>query len=224
MPYTLTPSNLNLFKQCKRCFWLQLNENKKRPDAIYPSLPFGVDKVLKTRFDYFRDKGKLPAELRKLGKNIKLCDHPLIGMWKNNFKGIQWKDERGNVLKGAVDDVLEKKSGDESRNGSKLIVLEYVTRGFPLKEDTASYYQDRLDLYSFLLKKNGFETEDFAYLLFYHPKDVNWRGDLWFNKELHKIDISVENAEKLFQEAISVLESDCPPKNTECGFCKWQEG
>ena len=62
MPYKFSPSSLALLKDCPRCFWLHFNKNIRRPAGIFPSLPSGMDKILKIHFDNFRDKGKLPPE------------------------------------------------------------------------------------------------------------------------------------------------------------------
>ncbi|GAI53572.1 unnamed protein product, partial [marine sediment metagenome] len=42
----LSPSALNLFLQCPRCFWLEKNKGIKRPRGIFPSLPSGMDSVI----------------------------------------------------------------------------------------------------------------------------------------------------------------------------------
>lgn len=214
MPYTLSPSTLFLFKQCPRCFWLLLRKDIARPTSLYPSLPYGIDKVLKERFDFFRAKGKLPVELRQLGSEVILCEHPLLSLWKDTRQGIRWKDAQGNMLRGAVDDVLQQRE--------KFIVLEYVTRGFGLKEDTVSYYADQVSIYSYLLQKNGFPTEEYAYVLFYYPKGVNWRGDVWFHKRLEKVSISVSAVERLFQDALAVLDGKMPLAAESCEFCRWK--
>jgi len=216
MTITLSPSSLNLLKDCPRCFWIQFNKGIKRPNGAFPSLPSGMDKILKKHFDSFRDKGLLPPELSKL-ENIKLFDDvELLEIWRNNRKGIQWVDEEGNILRGAVDNILQK--------GEKLIVLDFKTRGFPLKEDTHEHYQDQLDIYNFLLRKNGFETEDYAYLLFYHPKEVEEDGDVAFHIDLVKIEVSVENAERIFKEAIEILKGEMPDCGKGCEFCEWARG
>lgn len=144
-----------------------------------------------------------------------MFDHVFMALWRDSRQGIRWKDEQGNMLRGAVDDILQK--------GNHLAVLEYVTRGFELKEDTLGYYQDQLNLYSFLLQKNGFQTSEYAYLLFYYPKSMNWKGDIWFNKELHPLKVSVERAENLFREAVEVLDGKMPMAAKGCGFCRWKE-
>ncbi|MBI2207914.1 PD-(D/E)XK nuclease family protein [Candidatus Woesearchaeota archaeon] len=214
MPYKFSPSSLSLLKDCPRCFWLHFNKNIKRPEGIFPSLPSGMDRILKAHFDSYRDKNQLPPELKELDRNIKLFDNKeLLEEWRNNRKGLQWTDKEGNLFKGAVDNILMKKE--------KLIVLDYKTRGFPLKEDTHEHYQDQLDIYNLLLRKNNYETEDYSYLLFYHPDKVNEYGNVVFHTNLIKMKISIKNAENIFKDALKVLEGKIPKAKEECVYCKW---
>jgi hypothetical protein len=157
-------------------------------------------------------KGQLPPELCNNGHchDMKLFDdHELLAIWRSNFKGIRYEDKEGNILKGAVDNILMK--------GKKLIVLDYKTRGYALKEDTAPHYQDQLDIYNFLLRKVGYETEDYAFLLFYMPKEVKETGEVIFNTELVKMDVDVKNAEKIWVSAIKLLNGKCPEE--KCEWC-----
>jgi len=212
--HNFSPSSLSLLKDCPRCFWLKFNKGIKRPEGIFPSLPSGMDKILKIHFDAFMEKGELPPELKEL-KNVKLFDdEELLKVWRSNFKGIPWEDKEGNLFRGAIDNLLKK--------GKKLIVLDYKTRGYPLKEDTAGHYQDQMDIYNLLLRKNGYETEDYAYLLFYHPDKVNKKGDVIFNKDLVKMIVDVKNAENIFKKAVEVLKGNIP-KAKECQYCNWVE-
>jgi hypothetical protein len=213
MPYRLSPSSLSLFKECPRCFWLDKHGVWKRPSGIFPSLPSGMDRILKEHFDRFRDRGELPPELRNSecrdGCSL-FKDQELMKVWRNNFKGVRWEDKDGNILFGAVDNILIK--------GKKLIVLDYKTRGFPVKEDTAGFYQNQLDLYNFLLRKNGYETEDYAFILFYVPKEVTETGEVIFDTELVKMKVDADSAEHLFRDAIKLLEGKCPKET-----CEWCE-
>ncbi len=103
--------------------------------------------------------------------------------------------------------------------GKKLIVLDYKTRGYELKEDTHEHYQDQLDIYNFLLRKAGYQTENYSFLLFYVPKEVMPTGEVIFDTTLKKMKIDIKNAENIFKEAIKLLNSDCPAKS-----CDWCEG
>jgi hypothetical protein len=214
MPYKLSPSALSLMKECPRCFWLTQHGVWKRPAGIFPSLPSGMDKILKIHFNKFMEKGKLPPELCscKECNNMKLFDDTeLLAIWRSNFKGISYEDKKGNILRGAVDNLLMK--------GKKLIVLDYKTRGYELKEDTAEHYQDQLDIYNFLLRKAGYQTEDYSFLLFYVPKEVLETGEVIFDTTLKKMKVDVKNAEKIWEKALDLLEKECPEKT-----CEWCVG
>ncbi|MEM3408160.1 MAG: hypothetical protein QXT40_01430 [Candidatus Micrarchaeia archaeon] len=96
MPFELSASSLGLFLECPRCFWLEKHKVWKRPKAGFPTLPSGMDRILKEHFDRFRDRGELPPELRNrecmrdcsLFRNISLLKE-----WRNVRKGISWKDK-----------------------------------------------------------------------------------------------------------------------------------
>ncbi len=214
MPYKLSPSAINLIEECPRCFWLTQHKVWKRPQGIFPSLPSGMDSILKAHFDKFMKKGTLPPELcnNKECKDMKLFDdEEKLKVWRSNFKGISWTDKEGNELHGAVDNLLTK--------GKKLIVLDYKTRGYALKDDTAEHYRFQQNIYNFLLRKNGYETEDFFFLLFYIPKHVTETGEIVFDNQLVKMSVDVKSAEKTWKKALKLLNSDCPKKS-----CEWCDG
>ena len=209
--FKLSPSSLGLMKECPRCFWLTQNKIWKRPQGIFPSLPSGMDRILKIHFDKFRDKGELPPEIKEDCKNLKLFDDKeKLKIWQSNLKGIRYDDSKGNVLHGAVDNILV--------NGKKLIVLDYKTRGFPLKEDTHKSYQNQLDIYNFLLRKNGYETEDYGFLLFYMPNKVNDNGEVVFDTNLVKVKTNSSNGEKVFKKGLRLLNEEIPKER--CGWCE----
>jgi len=87
-----------------------------------------------------------------------------------------------------------------------------------LKEDTAQHYQSQLNIYNFLLRKNCYETEDNAFLLFYVPKEVMETGEVIFDTSLVKMRINVEDAEALWKKALKLLDEDCPKEG--CVWCE----
>jgi len=223
-------------KDCPRCFWLDKHKVWKRPSGIFPSLPSGMDKILKVHFDKFRDKGLLPPEICEHGdcKNMELFDDKeLLKVWQSNFKGVSWVDKKGNELHGAVDNILvsgtkvpehrskSKNHKDFEDKGKKLIVLDYKTRGYALKEDTAEHYRLQQNVYNFLLRKNGYETEDYFFLLFYVPSEVTDSGEVVFDTSLVKMKVDVGMAEKVWKKALKLLNSECPKWD---GKCEWCEG
>ena len=217
MSYKLSKSSLGLMEECRRCFWLDKHKVWKRPSTPFPQLPNGMDRVLKIHFDKFMKKGELPPEICNHNhcENMKLFDNEeLLNQWRNVRKyGINWKDKEGNLFFGGVDNIMVK--------GKNLIVLDYKTKGSALKDENIASegYQNQLDSYNFLLRKKGYSTEDYGFLLFYYPKEVLETGEVIFDTTLVKRKINVTNAEKLFEKALELLSEECPIK-----CCIWCEG
>jgi RecB family exonuclease len=210
----LSPSSLSLFKDCPRCFWLDKIKGISRPEGIFPSLPSGVDAVLKKHFDRHRARGEVPRELDL--KDVKLfADLEKLKVWRSNFKGISFTDSEGNILHGAVDEILQHRNG-------KLIVLDFKTRGFPCKDDTHEHYVDQMHIYNYLLRKNNYETEDYSYLMFLHPKDITEKGLVLFNIELMKIPVDIRRAEQLWRDALASLKGKEPKASDGCKYCGWE--
>lgn len=213
MKYKFSPSKVSLLKDCPRCFWLEHNKGLKRPEGIFPSLPSGMDRILKVHFDEYAKRGELPPEINEL-KGYKLFDDfALLDVWRNNFKGIKYETPEF-IIKGAVDAILVK--------DKKLVVLDYKTRGYPVKEDTHEHYIEQQSFYIYLLKKIGYDVEEYSYLLFYHPDKV-MENVFLFHKDLIKIESSSAFAEKILSDAVSVLKGPIPDASHECNYCKYRE-
>ncbi len=208
----LSPTSLNLYVECPRCFWLKFNRGISRPSVPFPSLPGGMDLAIKAYFDRFRPE--LPPELSSLS-GFSLYDGPELAEWRNTRKGVRWSfstDEHEVLVFGGVDDILV--------HGDKLVVLDYKTRGYPPKPSTSSYYSLQLSVYAMLLEKNGYDVEPYAYLSFFYPRGFGDNG-FSFNVELSKVDVDTSEAERVIRDAVSVLESEIPESAETCEFCRW---
>ncbi|MBI2010761.1 MAG: PD-(D/E)XK nuclease family protein [Candidatus Colwellbacteria bacterium] len=209
----LSPSALNLFLECPRCFWAERVRGIHRPNGPFPSLPGGIDSVLKKYFDKFREKDELPPEIE--GKvEGKLLNDPVLQIWRQNLKGIRYYDKELDAeLMGALDDCLI--------DGSDYIAVDYKTRGWLPKDDSHTYYQNQLNVYTLLLEKNGYKHKNFAYLVFYSPEEVLGQGTIKFNVEVRKVEVNPKVAYKVFEEAVEVLRGPQPPAHSDCQFCSW---
>ena len=49
------------------------------------------------------------------------------------------------------------------------------------------------------MRKNGYKTEDYFFLLFYVPKEVMATGEVIFDTSLVKMKVDVESAEKVWK-------------------------
>ncbi len=211
----LSPSSLNLFLECPRCFWLQIKQNIHRPRGPFPSLPLGMDGVIKTYFDKYRDKGELPPEIKgNIGGRL-MEDSELLKKWRNWKTGLEYKDQvLGVVLFGALDDCLQ--------DGEYYIPIDYKTRGSaPREGDSEKYYGNQLDCYSLLLEENGYPVGNYAYLIYYYPKEAKEGGTVIFEVKPIKINVDTERARKTLKDAVKLLNSPIPPHHSECEYCIW---
>lgn len=212
----LSPSKLSLFFDCKRCFWIDKIKGIRRPTGIFPSLPNGMDMILKKHFDVYRSAGTLPPEIDGKMNGSLFNDMEKLNVWRNNRRGIQHVDESGAILMGALDDLFVTEDGFH-------VPVDFKTRGFPLKDDTSSYYQHQMDAYCFLLEKNGVKTADFAYLIFYYPVETNGNGKFSFKCDIVKLETNKKDAESHFKSAIETLQGPEPEPNQDCPWCNWNK-
>lgn len=212
----LSPSSLNLFMECERCFWLKINERVKRPSGPFPSLPSGMDKIIKEHFDRFRETGEVPPVLAD--SDIDAVPHPdeeLLEQCRSWRTDPSYVDETQNVVvKGGVDDLLLDDDGN-------IIVLDYKTRGYPPKEEVPGYYRRQVNLYNLILRANGYETADFGLLLYYYPDRVMEDGEIVFHEEFHHVPVDMGAAKALVTDAVETVQGDIPPRSDDCDFCQW---
>lgn len=211
--YRLSPTALNLFLNCPRCFWLEKKKNIRRPRGIFPSLPGGMDSVIKVYFDGYRLKGELPPEIKGKVPGKLFPDAALLKSWRSwRSTELRYEDKSLNaILSGALDDCLVE--------DNSYIPLDYKTRGYELKGDPRKYYQTQLDCYCLILESAGYRTKGLAYLAYYWPTEVKEDGLVKFHVEPIKIETNIESAKKIFSNAVTLLSGTIPKANPECEYC-----
>jgi len=163
-----------------------------------------------------REKGTLPDELNISElKGYKLIDKETHKRWKSPFIG----ELKFRNLIALPDDVLT--------NKKKLLVIDIktigkkpvnCTRESMLKSIEKYSYKLQLEFYNYVLRKIGYKTEDFGYILFYYFDDLDENKKSKLQFERFKIDLSVGNVEQLLEKAGKILEKNIPPKE-RCEFC-----
>lgn len=217
-PVRFSRSKLDLFTECPRCFWLDVKMGVKRPQPYPYTLSAAVDQLLKAEFDQFRRKGEAHPLMKEYGVNAKLfADQDQLSIWRNNFKGISYMHPGlGITLYGAVDDIFEFPEG-------KLAVVDYKSTG---SREITIYpsYQLQMDIYTWLLEKNGYPTVRKAYFVFYQVDKTNgFEGRLPFRGVIKDIETNPDSVEKILSDAAGILESKgMPPANPGCQYCLWQ--
>lgn len=212
---TISPSLIGYLSECPRCLWLHFNESKKRPRGVFPSLPDGMDNILKMYFDGYRNAGTLPPELEGRVDAKLFSERSRLDTWRDiNFgRGGLSADipEYRMRLRGAIDDLLI--SGD-----GKYIPLDFKTRGYPTKEDTHEHYRTQLDCYGLLFERNGLPPAGIGYLLFFWPEKYDQLRTS-FKTDLVEMDVKPERALELLGNVRRILDGPIPPAHEACEYC-----
>jgi hypothetical protein len=165
-PYKISRAKIEDFIRCPRCFVLETKHGVKRPKSIPFTLNNAVDSLLKKEFDIYRRRAEVPPIVAAAGLDLVPFSHPELEQWRENFTGIRYETEDGRFLvTGAVDDLWVDSNG-------VITVVDYKATGRP--EAVTSLpeggfndsYRRQLEIYQWLLRKNGFEVSDTAYWLY----------------------------------------------------------
>ena len=170
-PFRVSRSKIELFKQCQRCFWLEAVKGIKRPDSPPFNINKAIDELFKKEFDAYR-KQKKPHPIM-IEHNVKTIPfaHEKLDEWRHNFTGVQYEHAQSNlVVFGAVDDIWVNE--DE-----ELVVVDYKAtakdREVSIDSDWQIAYKRQLEIYQWLLRKNGFKVNSTGYFVY-----TNGRFDL----------------------------------------------
>ena len=204
---SLSASTLKLCLECPRCFWLLLNKGIERPRGPFPSLPSGMDGVLKRYFETYRRRGTLPP----------LVDGKLHGTLITEKLSLGFSDAtHGARLWGRLDDCLVLEDGRHAP-------LDHKTRASAPADVsyTQTYYKFQMDVYSLLLERSNHPISRTAYVIYYYPMDGNLHEGFPFGVAIHHIATDPEGAYRTFQAAVQLLAGPLPPSAEACGFCQW---
>ena len=203
----LSATTLKLFQECPRCFWMHVNKKVERPRGPFPSLPTGIDRVLKTYFDAYRQEGVLPPLIR--GK--------FDGQLSSTALTLGFNDPiTGARLWGKLDDCV-------LLPDRRLAPLDHKTRASAPDSPsyTEKYYKFQMDVYTLLLERNGHSTSRTAYVIYYFPIDGELHDGFPFDVAVHRIVTHPEAAYQVFADACHCLQGSLPASAVECAFCRW---
>lgn len=207
MMIKLSPSSLNLFLECPRCFWLYINREIKRPGVPVATITTGLDRVIKEYLNGFRAQGILPPFFKNKIKGKLMPDFPKRG-W------LEYVDQRFDAkLGGFLDECIQ-------IDDKTFAVLDHKTRG-SAPDSVHKAYQLQMDTYTFLLEANKYPTSRKAYLAYYIPKKINPDAAFEFDVLIKEITTDPERARSVFYDALEVLRLPLPSPNKNCSFCCW---
>jgi len=224
--FKVSRSDLDLFFKCPRCFYISYRLGV-HPEHGFPfKLNEAVDKLLKAEFDTYRkDKKPHPLFIKSKLNLVPYHDQERIDYWRDAFhgKGIQYAIPGTKfVITGGIDDIVEDDKG-------VLYVVDFKATAqdeeITLDEAWKDNYKRQLEVYEWLLRKNGYTVSDTAYF-FYCNGNANagsFNNALHFDSSLLAYTRERDDAwwDKTVNAACECLQRNKPPKEKgkDCGTC-----
>ena len=222
-PFKLSRSKIELFMNCQRCFYIDRKLGVSQPPGFPFNINSAVDELLKKEFDYYRSINEKHPYMHDLNINALPYQHKNLDNWRENFKGIQYFDEKNNfIITGAVDDIWINVDTEE------LIVVDYKSTSknseVSINEEWQVGYRRQMDVYQWLLRKNGFSVSNYGFFVYCNGDKSQDRFD---NKINFKVSIlKYEGNSDWVDDSINkiklLLDQDTIPEYTEnCNYCTY---
>ncbi len=224
-PFRLSRSKLELFLNCPRCFYLDRRLGISQPPGFPFNLNSAVDQLLKKEFDYYREQQQPHPLMTAFGIKAVPFAHPELETWRDALRaGVTHHHEpTGLLITGGLDDVWVGEAG-------ALHVVDYKATSkdgeITLDAEWQRSYKNQVEIYQWLLRRNGFVVSPTAYFVY-----VNGRRDLdRFSDRLEFVSkIIPYNGEDNWIEPLlhkiktCLLAESLPVPGTDCEFCQYRQ-
>lgn len=230
-PIWLSPTTLNMVRDCPRCMWDHVLWKQKRPSGPFPSLPRGIDDATKSYCDRYRPG--LPPALKRISETIpELKDftlHPdqrwinTLRDWKGGLIATIKIDGQVYKVSGSVDDLLINSDGAFAQLDEKSKAKS------PEPGEGEKYYGNQMDTYDLIFKHNGFDVTGLSFLWYMIPTSMEDRDtslpslNAVFDTQVQVVKSSWERAMLQIQNVHEMLmkhpDRTKPPTSGNCSFC-----
>lgn len=224
--WKLSRSKMDLFHECKLCFYLDNKLGVSRPRGPSFTLNIAVDALLKKEFDIHRAVKTPHPLMDSYGIDAVPFAHEDVNIWRENFKGIQYGDsDTGLTISGAIDDVWVNPQ-------SELIVVDYKATAKDGKIETLAdsaweaQYKRQMEFYQWLLRRKGFKVSPTGYFVYVNGKTDRkaFDGKLEFDVTIiPQIGDDSWVYEEIKQAKECLDDDKLPTHSPTCEFCAYRK-
>lgn len=222
-PFKLSRSKIDSFMNCQRCFYIDRKLGVSQPPGFPFNINSAVDELLKKEFDYYRSIKEPHPYMKNLDINVLPYQNKDLDDWRQNFKGVQYFDEKNNfIITGAVDDIWIDVDTNE------LIVVDYKSTSkntdVSIDEDWQVGYRRQMDIYQWLLRKNGYSVSSTGYFVYCNgdKSKERFNNKITFKVSILKYEANSEWIENSISKIKLLLDQDMIPDYTEgCSYCTY---
>lgn len=224
-PFKLSRSKIDLFLECPRCFYIDRRLGTGRPPGYPFNLNTAVDTLLKNEFDTLRKAGKRHPLQEEFGIEARPAEHEKLDEWRENFKGVQYLHEPTNfIITGAIDDLW-------INDKDEYVVVDYKSTSKDgkitnMNKPWYSGYKRQMEVYQWLLRKNGLTVSDTGYFVYANGLTGNRHFDakiefditiIPYTGDTDWIDFTVHTMKEVLDN------NEIPTAHPECDFCAYSD-
>ncbi len=223
--WRLSRSKIDLYLDCKRCFYIDNKLGTARPKGYPFTLNSAVDKLLKKEFDIHRAAASQHPLLKTYGLDAVPYQHSKIDEWRDALKGgIQLSHlATGMNISGAIDDVWVTPE-------EELIIVDYKATSKEEEVNLDAEWQDgykrQMEIYQWLFRQNKFEVSDTGYFVYANGQTDReaFDGKLEFDIKLIPYKGTTDWIEKTILDIKQCLDDDRIPSSADdCDYCSYIE-
>lgn len=219
----LSRSKIELFTACQCCFYLDRKLGVREPPSFPLTLNLAVDDLLKREFDLYREKQTPHPIFLEHGLDLVPFKHQKIDRWRDALHPelVHYVEEFGFLVSGGLDDVWVDSDGC-------LYVVDYKATSkkgeISLDGTQGERYKRQVEVYQWLLRKQGFTVSDTAYFLYCNAdkQRPEFAGRLEFSTKLLPLIGNTQWIEPALAEMHALLLSPTPPPpGDDCKLCQY---
>lgn len=221
--WKLSRSKIDLFLECRRCFYIDNKRGVKRVPGFPFALNSAVDHLLKQEFDVHRARGEQHPLQKEYGIDARPVAHDSIDEWRRNFGGITYLHPDTELLvTGAIDDLWITRAGE-------YVVVDYKATGkehavTALDKEWQDGYKRQMEVYQWLLRRNGLTVSSTGYFVYCTGMMDRAAFDKKLEFEVHLIPYTGDDAwvEPTLYDIKTCLDHDAlPDANPSCDYCAY---
>jgi len=218
--FELSRSKLENFLTCARCFYIDRRLGAEPPGGPPFTINMAVDHLLKKEFDRYRETGTAHPYMAENGIDAIPFADPRLDAWRDVRKGVRVAHEgSGFSFYGAVDDLWI------DRRTQEIYVVDYKATAkdaqVSLDEAWQIAYKRQVEIYQWLLRKQGLKVSDTAYFVYCNGdrSAESFGGAMRFKISLLSYRGSDLWVEKALVDAKQCLEGGVPEPTLGCKQC-----
>tara|TARA_B100000989_G_scaffold162734_1_gene121544 strand:- start:828 stop:1562 length:735 start_codon:yes stop_codon:yes gene_type:complete len=220
-PFELNRTKIDLFYDCKKCFFLNIKKGIRRPHGPPSVLNNTVVKLVKDHFNLLRLKKDVTHKIINNEKLIPI-NHQHLEIWRNPLIGLSFIHKETNLkLTATLNDLWF------DNDVKKICVVDFksTSKNENFEESMIwSGYWRHLAFYKYLLEKNGLDVSNVGYLLLLNGKknQKKFENKLLFDSLLFSRTLDNYWVDNTIYEIYNILENDQVPKqNNTCSYCSY---